>query len=93
MGKAAWAGAGTAAAFLEKFVEEKVNWAHIDIAGMTLLNNDIHGIRAFIEYYRSKVVAWFKAFIPPRGISKIRWKALFMSQIMHEKSFHKRTYW
>jgi leucyl aminopeptidase len=57
MGKAAWAGAGTAAAFLEKFVEEKVNWAHIDIAGMTLLNNDIHGIRAFIEYYRSKVVA------------------------------------
>lgn len=57
LGKQPWAGAGTAAAFLENFVEESVNWAHIDIAGMTLLNNDIHGVRAIIEYYRSKTQA------------------------------------
>jgi len=82
MGKAAWAGAGTAAAFLEKFVEEKVNWAHIDIAGMTLLNNDIHGIRAFIEYYRSKVVAWLNSF--PKRYNKNRWNVKFMSSKMHE---------
>lgn len=55
LGKAPWGGASTAAAFLEKFVEEKVNWAHIDIAGMTLLNNDIHGVRAIIEFYKSKI--------------------------------------
>ncbi|KAL4465892.1 hypothetical protein ABPG74_004129 [Tetrahymena malaccensis] len=57
LGKAPWAGAGTAAAFLEKFVDEGVKWAHIDIAGMTLLNNDIHGVRAIVEYYKAKIQA------------------------------------
>ena len=28
-----WAGANTAAGFLEHFIEDGVNWAHMDIAG------------------------------------------------------------
>lgn len=28
-----YAGASKAAAFLENFIEEKVNWVHLDIAG------------------------------------------------------------
>jgi len=27
-----WGGAGTAAAFLEKFIEKDTKWAHIDMA-------------------------------------------------------------
>jgi leucyl aminopeptidase len=38
LGKAPYAGAGTAAAFLEKFVEKNTKWAHIDIAGTVMLN-------------------------------------------------------
>jgi leucyl aminopeptidase len=32
-GKGRYGGASKAAAFLEKFVEKEVEWAHIDIAG------------------------------------------------------------
>jgi len=37
-GKGRDAGSSTAAAFLEKFVEEGVEWAHLDIAGVGMLD-------------------------------------------------------
>jgi leucyl aminopeptidase len=33
MGDCRWGGASHAAAFLEKFIEDKRPWAHLDIAG------------------------------------------------------------
>ncbi|MGB1361240.1 MAG: leucyl aminopeptidase, partial [Alphaproteobacteria bacterium] len=33
-GSSRWAGASTAAAFLQRFIDKGVDWAHIDIAGM-----------------------------------------------------------
>ena len=35
------AGSITAAQFLKRFVTDKVNWAHLDIAGVTWINNDL----------------------------------------------------
>jgi len=49
-----WAGAITAAKFLETFVDEKINWAHIDIASDT--NNYTktfmtgYGVRLMFDY-------------------------------------------
>ena len=34
-----WGGAITAAKFLEKFVDPKISWAHLDIAGPAMANN------------------------------------------------------
>ena len=38
------AGSATAACFLQRFIENKTKWAHIDIAGMDLSkgNNDMY---------------------------------------------------
>ena len=46
------AGASQAAAFLKCFVEEGVNWAHIDIAGASMVNNagNGYGARLLVEY-------------------------------------------
>lgn len=57
-----WGGAITAGKFLEHFVDEKIPWAHIDIAGPAIkhrANNYTHkydtafGVRLMIEYLRS----------------------------------------
>jgi len=54
-----WGGAITAGKFLEKFVDEKIPWAHLDIAG-TAIENDMNnytkkwhtgfGVRLIIDY-------------------------------------------
>ena len=46
------AGAAQAAAFLQCFVEEGVHWAHIDVAGTTMVANAAtgYGARLLIEY-------------------------------------------
>jgi leucyl aminopeptidase len=58
-----WAGATTAAKFLENFVDEKIPWAHIDIAGPAIahdLNNYTKtymtgfGVRLMFEYLAGK---------------------------------------
>jgi leucyl aminopeptidase len=58
-----WAGATTAAKFLENFVDEKIPWAHIDIAGPAIdhdLNNYTKtymtgfGVRLIFEYLSGK---------------------------------------
>lgn len=47
LGKSRWGGSCTAAAFLERFVEDKRPWAHIDIAGPgCLMDNDQSGFGA-----------------------------------------------
>ncbi|MBM4176347.1 MAG: leucyl aminopeptidase [Ignavibacteria bacterium] len=54
-----WGGAITAACFLEKFVDEKYKWAHIDIAGPAFAEENIsytsktmtgYGVRLLIQY-------------------------------------------
>ncbi len=54
-----WGGAITAAKFLENFVEKKIPWAHIDIAGPAIANNYNNytkkymtgfGVRLLFEY-------------------------------------------
>lgn len=56
-----WAGAITAACFLEKFVDENYQWAHLDIAGPAFQEDTIpynsktmtgYGVRLLIEYLR-----------------------------------------
>lgn len=60
-----WAGAITAAKFLENFVDKKINWAHIDIAGPAFpnsLNNYSKkymtgfGVRLLFEYLNSIIL-------------------------------------
>ena len=57
-----WGGAITAAKFLENFVDKKIPWAHLDIAGPAVANNltDYNkdymtgfGVRLMIEYLLS----------------------------------------
>lgn len=57
-----WGGAITAGKFLEHFVDEKIPWAHIDIAGPAIKHksnnytqkyNTAFGVRLMIEYLRS----------------------------------------
>lgn len=57
-----WAGAITAACFLEKFVDEKYDWAHLDIAGPAFPENTIpynsktmtgYGVRLLIELFKN----------------------------------------
>ena len=58
-----WGGAITAAKFLENFVDKKIVWAHLDIAGPAMSNNynnyskkymTGYGVRLLIEYLRKK---------------------------------------
>lgn len=57
-----WAGAITAACFLEKFVDEKFKWAHLDIAGPAFAEDTIpynsktmtgYGVRLLVEFLRN----------------------------------------
>lgn len=57
-----WAGAITAACFLEKFVDEKFQWAHLDIAGPAFQQDTIpynsktmtgYGVRLLIEFFKN----------------------------------------
>ena len=63
VGKTRWAGAITAAKFLEHFVDKKLTWAHLDIAGPAMandLNNYTRkymtgfGVRLLFDYLSSK---------------------------------------
>lgn len=56
---ARWAGASTAALFLQKFIDEKIAWAHLDIAGVAFLEKPQKelskgatgaGVRTLINY-------------------------------------------
>ncbi|MCR4417819.1 MAG: leucyl aminopeptidase [Ignavibacteria bacterium] len=56
-----WAGAITAACFLEKFVDQNYQWAHLDIAGPAFQDDNIsynsktmtgYGVRLLIEYLK-----------------------------------------
>lgn len=58
-----WAGAISAAKFLENFVDKKITWAHIDIAGPALKNPSVSygkkymtgfGVRLLVEYLSNK---------------------------------------
>jgi leucyl aminopeptidase len=58
-----WAGAITAAKFLENFVDEKIPWAHLDIAGPAIASDTNNytktfmtgfGVRLMIEYLSNK---------------------------------------
>lgn len=57
-----WAGAITAACFLEKFVDEKYEWAHLDIAGPAFQEDTIsyntntmtgYGVRLLVEFFKN----------------------------------------
>ncbi len=57
-----WAGAITAACFLEKFVDEKYPWVHLDIAGPAFQDDTIpynnktmtgYGVRLLVEFLKS----------------------------------------
>jgi leucyl aminopeptidase len=54
-----WGGAITAAKFLENFVEKRIPWVHLDIAGPAMANNSTnysqkymtgYGVRLLFEY-------------------------------------------
>lgn len=56
-------GAGRAAAFLEKFVEKDVKWAHIDIAGTAFKDSEKfiysqggtgYGVNLLLNYFKQK---------------------------------------
>lgn len=56
-----WAGAITAAKFLETFVDKKIHWAHLDIAGPSMANDQTNyskkymtgfGVRLIFEYLK-----------------------------------------
>lgn len=58
-----WAGAISAAKFLENFVDKKIPWAHLDIAGPALKNPSVSygkkymtgfGVRLLVEYLSNK---------------------------------------
>lgn len=59
-----WGGAITAACFLEKFVDKKYKWAHLDIAGPAFAEENIsytsktmtgYGVRLLIQYLLDEV--------------------------------------
>ena len=66
MSKSGTAGTATAAAFLSNFVNNKIPWAHIDIAGMAWKTNGDHlqesgatlfGTRLLLEWlYKNKII-------------------------------------
>jgi leucyl aminopeptidase len=58
-----WGGAITAAKFLENFVDNKITWAHIDIAGPSIVNNynnytkkymTGYGVRLLFQYLKKQ---------------------------------------
>lgn len=58
-----WGGAITAAKFLENFVDKKIPWAHLDIAGPAMANNynnysnkymTGYGVRLLFEYLKNE---------------------------------------
>lgn len=58
-----WGGAISAAKFLENFVDKKISWAHVDIAGPAIANNynnyskkfmTGYGVRLLFEYLKKK---------------------------------------
>lgn len=58
-----WAGAISAAKFLENFVDKKISWAHLDIAGPALKNPSVSygkkfmtgfGVRLLVDYISTK---------------------------------------
>ena len=40
LGKVRWAGSATAAAFLQEFIDDNKNWAHVDMAGVDLATGE-----------------------------------------------------
>jgi leucyl aminopeptidase len=52
------AGAITAAKFLEFFTEEHKNWVHLDIAGVTLTDSDIHKSRTATGFGVKLIMDW-----------------------------------
>ncbi|HKI79062.1 MAG TPA: leucyl aminopeptidase [Ignavibacteriaceae bacterium] len=63
VGNTRWAGAITAAKFLEHFVDKNINWAHLDIAGPAMANNTNNytkkymtgfGVRLLFDYLSAK---------------------------------------
>jgi len=63
MGKSGYGGASNAAAFLENFVEEGTKWAHLDIAGPSLMIGDKgiyrggssgFGVKIMLHYLKEK---------------------------------------
>ncbi|MCX8010907.1 MAG: aminopeptidase, partial [Ignavibacteria bacterium] len=59
-----WGGAITAACFLEKFVDEKFKWAHLDIAGTAFAEETIpylsktmtgFGVRLLVEFFLNEI--------------------------------------
>jgi len=62
-GKGRYGGASNAAAFLENFVEEGTRWAHLDIAGPSIMIGDKgiyrggssgFGVKLMLHYLREK---------------------------------------
>ncbi|KRX04630.1 hypothetical protein PPERSA_04445 [Pseudocohnilembus persalinus] len=53
LGKQPYGGAGTAAAFLEKFIEKGVQWAHFDIAQASMTKGELLQVRTLIDFLRS----------------------------------------
>lgn len=58
-----WGGAISAAKFLENFVDKKIPWAHLDIAGPSIYNDSRHytkkymtgfGVRLLFDYLKSE---------------------------------------
>jgi len=57
-----WGGAITAAKFLENFVDKKISWAHLDIAGPSIFNDSTNysnkymtgfGVRLLVEFLQN----------------------------------------
>jgi leucyl aminopeptidase len=64
LGKTRWAGAITAAKFLEYFVDKNIPWTHLDIAGPAMRNTSRSytkkymtgfGVRLLFDYLSHKV--------------------------------------
>ena len=83
MSKSGTAGTATAAAFLSNFVNDKIPWAHIDIAGMAWKNKSnifqesgatLFGTRLLLEWLnKHKVIKNFLISIMARFEWTINW--------------------
>jgi len=54
-----WGGAITAAKFLENFVDEKIPWAHLDIAGPSMLNESNNYSKKFMTGFGVRLLFEF----------------------------------
>ena len=60
LGKTRYGGSATAGAFLENFIDDNENWAHIDIAGVDCAtSNNVFGIADFTSGYGIKLITDF----------------------------------